>query len=440
MKTLLERVKGSPLVVQVGRSDTRNDIPISTMALLSSHTSRIRDLKFALRGWTGIQRFMDINPGPFPLLDSLSFRSTEDIRLGPNDITMPPSMRFFGTAVNLRELLFHSSSDWSPPLSHFVFPNLVVFDFMTLELDFHASQFLDFLEASPMLRTVRTRVNPYTSFNSIPPERVVVLPNVEILDIIVAEGAPCYEIMAHISCPTITSTSLTFEEDYDAMVVEDIFPTHAVWNTIVQQYARSPLEEVALELNNDTPCTLTLRSSDATVVRLRVLVEAYNETGDELQREVFTEVTTAVLKHPQLANVKRFRICHDYGCVVPTFTPHVANEVGRLFRSLGPLDELTIYHSDIRPYFNSILSIIEDHMGKSVILSPIRDLIVSHPKGSSVEECTTAIVGLAQARHAVGVPFERVIIRALSMPAGVKEGLRLWVGNVEYCHAERHDY
>ena len=433
MKTLLERSKGSQLVIRIGRKT----VPISTMILLSFHISRIRDLGFVRHGWVDIQRFMDINPGPFPLLNSLAFDTTVDPNPGAPYMPILPTTCFFNTVVNLREFLFHSGSGWSPPLTHFAFPNLVEFDFMTRQPEFPALQLLDFLEASPMLRTVRARVNPDTSLDGIPQERVVILPNVETLDITAADCGPGYEIMTHISCPSITSTALTFQEDGNTLVAERIFPTRALWNTIIRQYTRSPLEEVALELNGVIGCILTLQSSDATIILLRVFVDAHDEIRDEVQQEVFVEVTTTLFEHPQLANVKRFRICHNYDRVASPFTLQVTKQIGRLFRSLGPLDELTIYHSDMRPYFHSYLGAIE--AGELGVPSPIKELTISHQMCSSDDEYTIGIVWLAQARHALGVPFERVVICELSMPAGLEEVLRPWVGNVEYRYAERKD-
>jgi hypothetical protein len=75
------------------------------------------------------------------------------------------------------------------------------------------------------------------------------------------------------------------------------------------------------------------------------------------------------------------------------------------------------------------------------VFSPIKKLTISLPVYSSDEEFTAAIVGLAQSRHTLGVPFEQVVIRAKGLPAGVEEALMPWVGNVEYCYEElEYDY
>jgi hypothetical protein len=408
------------------------------MMLLSPHTNQIRDLVFVSRGWTDILRFIDTNPGPFPLLDSLAFNTAGE----DSDVMVYPT-HLFSTAVNLREFYFYSTSvsTWSPSLSHFVFPNLTSFDFVVQQSeDFRALRLLDFLEASPMLQTVHMSISANISLDGIPQERVVALPNVKDLEIIVTDCGPGYEIITYISCPSIASMSFMLQGDPETMVLEEIFPTPALWNAIIRRYARSPVEEITLLLNilARVTCTLTLRSSDGTVIGLSLGVKAYNGVRDEVHHKVFTEATSTILYHPQLANVKRFRICHNYEYIAPAFTPRIAHESGRLFKSLGPLDELTIYRCDVQPYFYFFLGILEGRIEVPVVFPPIKQLTISHPMCPSEEEFRAATMGLARLRHALGVPFERVIIRAGGLPAGLEEELRPWVGSAEYCYEDPH--
>jgi hypothetical protein len=83
-----------------------------------------------------------------------------------------------------------------------------------------------------------------------------------------------------------------------------------------------------------------------------------------------------------------------------TRVSHIANEARQLFKSVGSLDELTIHHCDLRPYFHSFL--------------------------------TATIVGFAKLQHARGMPFECVVICTERMPVGMEEGLKPWVGSVEH--------
>ena len=303
--------------------------------------------------------------------------------------------------------------------------------------DLLALQLFDFLDASPKLRMVRMKIMSI-QLDGIPQERVIVLPNVEVLDITVADCRPGYDFTTHISCPSIISMSLALEKNSDVMILEEIFPTPALWDVITRQYTRSPLEEVALELNNTIACVLTLQSSDATIIKLVITVNTDDEEKNEVHCDIFTEVTSSILNHPQLANVKRFSICH-YNHTATIYAPLMTTQVGKLLKSLGPLDEFTIYDCDVQPYSSHFFDVLEGLVEESAVFSPIKKLTISHPMCSSGEELTAAIVGLAQSRHTLGVPFDQVVIRAEGLPAGVEEALMSWVGNVDYCDEPGYD-
>jgi len=49
------------------------------------------------------------------------------------------------------------------------------------------------------------------------------------------------------------------------------------------------------------------------------------------------------------------------------------------------------------------------------------------------EECMAAIVELAKLQNALGVPFERVTVRARELPTGTREMLEPWVGVADCC-------
>ena len=81
-----------------------------------------------------------------------------------------------------------------------------------------------------------------------------------------------YKLAVHMSCPLAKYISLTHEKGDDGGTPGEIFPASLWWNAIVRQYARSPVEEVALEmripLDSTTKCSLIFQSSDTTVLRL----------------------------------------------------------------------------------------------------------------------------------------------------------------------------
>ena len=128
---------------------------------------------------------------------------------------------------------------------------------------------------------------------------------------------------------------------------------------------------------------------------------------------------------PLLANIKHLEIRN--GIRVPfsirisgyTGVTPIANEVGRLFKSLGPLEELTLRRCDMGPYFTP-----------SVVFPPIKKLRISQPECPPREGYEAAIVGLAESQHALGVPFESVAVDMYDLTTEMEKGLGRWVGVV----------
>ena len=437
VKTFLERAKGSVLDVIV---DGR--VPPSTNILLSSNTRRMRSLDFSCDEWITVQNFSLLHPGPFPLLHTLTIDTAD---MDSFSATTLPSKPLFASAVNLRVFRFRSKSSYSPPLSRFIFPNLVSLELSVEPSEvFHPSQLFDFLAASPMLRTVAMAIIGRISFEGVPRERVVTLPNVKSFNLVMSDGGPGYKIAAHISCPSARSTSLMYKRSAALYTVPDeMFPAPGSWEAIVRQYARSPVEEVKFELVV-TPiilCTLTFRSADGTLIELRFKVV---DGGDrsflpspEMQKETLSQSARAVESHPQVANVRRLRLCHSFRFICSPDDSYIANEVGRLFRSVGPLDELTIYRCDLRPYSRFPLSLPNHHTEETVVFPPTRTLTISHPDSPDIQ-FKVAVTAIVKSQHALGMPFERLIIHRESMPIGIEERLRPWVGRLEY-HCDKSD-
>ena len=276
------------------------------------------------------------------------------------------------------------------------------------------------------------------SFEDVPRERIVTLPNVESFDLTVSDGGRGYQLTAQISCPSATYTSL-MHTVHCYTVPEEIFPASASWNAIVHQYAKSPVEEVTLELKIALAivCKLNFRSTDGTVIELcfRVVEDdnGFCLPSQEMQNEILTQSTRSVQCHPQLANVKRLRMCHSFRFICSPEDWHIANEIGRLFRSVGPLDELTIYRCDLRPYHRPSLNPRGDRVDETVVFPPTKQLTISHPNlHSSDEQFKVTMVGIAKSQHRLGIPFERVVIRKETMPVGMEKGLGPWVGSVEH--------
>ena len=105
-----------------------------------------------------IQKFSKIDSGLLPLLCTLDINVNVESDLEDFDMITPP-LPIFSNATHLKEFYFYSDMERSPPINHFIFPNLVLFDLSVLPSEgFRALPLLDFLEASPMLQTVHLRI------------------------------------------------------------------------------------------------------------------------------------------------------------------------------------------------------------------------------------------------------------------------------------------
>lgn len=429
--TLLGRVKGSPLDVIVGLK-----VPPCAARPLSAHIKQTRSLFFTQSNLANIQEFLEVNPEPLPLLHTLeiTLRTDGDKSESSGALPFPPS---FSKATNLKAFYLDSDSDWSPPLGPLAFPNLTSLDLSVNPVEkFQVSQLLDFLETSPLLRTVKIEIIAGISLEGVPQERVVVLPNVKDFNLIVTWGGPVYEIGAHVSCPFASSTSFTNTGDVDYDIPEDIFPPSTLLNSIVQQYTRSPVEEVTLGIrltSNLIKSQIAFRSSDESVVKLRYEVftdcevDEFEEPHYTVCEKIFGGAIRLIGNHPQLTNIKRLHICPSpHGEVLKTM-----NELARFFKSLGPLDKLTLHFSYLARYNDSFA--LRDPAYKPVLFPSIKNLTISRPVGSN-----SAVVTLAKSQHKLGIPFERVTYHNTFGLEGMEKELRPWVGSVE-CRQSRDD-
>ena len=439
VRTFLERAKGTALDVITHRKDR-----VTTMSLLSPHTQQIRSLHVVRNLWTDVQTLFNINSGPLPFLRTLEISVLKDVQ-ATNRANL--SLPLFSGAANLKQLILSSSG--SPPLSLFAFPNLTTFKLHTSYARgrFHASELFSFLEASPTLRTVDMVLSD-TSLDDIAQRKAVVLPNVQTLSLTV-EDCLAYEFIAHISCPSVTRTSLIHMKPlYPADTIQDIqdlFPTAALWNTIVRQYTRSPVEAVAFYTGTYTEpamsCTLTFRSSDTTVISLSfeisyaIMISSAEERSgllwEEVVSEIFSEGPRVVRDHPLLSDIKHLHILNATPVLEETRVRYMADEVGELFQSMGPLEGLTLHGCDLHSYLTPFLTDLPDfeEMEQSITYPPIKNLTVLHPS----IDCMGAIAKLAKSQHTLGVPFDCVTVRAEELPAGMAEGLKPWVGVVDCC-------
>ena len=419
VKTLLERAKGSPLSILASGAD-----PVGTVMLLPPHIKQITYLEFTNSCWADIQRFSDLDSGPLPLLCTLDIDVARGIDPNSSDVVISPLHPLFSGAVDLKKLRLHLEAP--PFLSNFVFPNLTSFElWVASEEQFHGSQLLDFLEASPMLQVVDVKIVTDLSFEGIPRERVVVLQYVESLCLTMNnDDEPVYKLATHISCPSVKDTSLT-HENFES---PETFPAS---DASIRQYTRSPIEEVRLDLadpNYFIACSLTFRSADKTSITFSLKIDDDWGTPESFSDDVFHEAFEAIRDLPLLANVKRLYV-RGLLISVGESTTRIACGFGGLLRSLGPLEELTLCRCDMRPWFFYYPEIVG--------YPPIKVLTLSDTWNTLKEDVAGGLVRLAKAQHELGMAFEHVTIRSDLPLADVGERLRPWIGVVDCAPYDR---
>ena len=407
MTTLFERAKGSALDITVNGL-----VPLGTITLLSPYAQKIRRLSFPDNRWTNILKFLRVVCGPLPLLHTLEIYITD---LGNqlnqlNLLTFPPSPLFCG-AINLEEFVLDLR--WGGSLNHFVFPTLTTLKLLTPQMDeFDASDLFDFLRASPMLRTVEVVNRGGFISGSIPHDMVVVLPNVETFFLSAEDDTrDAYELAVHISCPRAKYTSLVNENGMTPGV--EVFPDSASWVAISRQYTTSPVEEVTLQIDHHKPevliaCSLTFRSSDATVIEL-VSQVTYEEEPLMCCGKIFSQACRTIRGHPLLSHVKRLHLkdgttSFGVGIVVP-----MVDVVRELFRSLVPLDEFTIHGFDLRIFLASFID-LPDFRHLERVFPPVKVLTISETLMFNKRGCEDGIAELTKSQRKLGKPFERVMV------------------------------
>lgn len=355
--------------------------------------------------------------------------------------TLPP---LFAGADNLEEFVF--ASEEVQYLHLFIFPNLVVLKLSTWLIEgFNAMGLLDFLKASPMLQTVEMEIFAGILLEDVTRETFITLPSVETFSLLVIDDTRIYDFATHLSCPRAEYVSLAQNLYFSRLTTDPImFPASALWDTIVHQYARSPVEEVTIEMNPVNPDRFTavvehshiFRSSDTSVLRLCLRV--YNSNVDandllmspeEVDLQAFFQACETIRDHPLLSHVKRFHIKHRNRVSGAEGMRFVA---GGLFKSLGPLDELTIQGGDLLGYLEPFVNPLE-FGGIKRVLPPVKHLTISRPWFD--EEGMEALLELAESQHRLGIPFERVTMELpTEMAEGLKataEGLKRWVATVD---------
>ena len=427
METFLGRAKGCTLDILAPYN--RNFV--STWGLLSSHTKDIESLQLKCNKWADVEEIAQIASQPLPLLHSLTItgrsRHTEVFRT-----KTPPSPRLFNNAENLKEFWFHSGKQL-PYLSHFAFPKLVSFYFSAAsDQPFCITELLEFLKASPMLEKLHIEIPGSTWFNPLPPQgsgsEVVALPNVKKFTLVLRAGTVNqfgYQLAGHLSCPSATRTELVHRREY-GIDPGDIFPEQVSWNAIVSpRYTKKPIEKVALQITPSGPmkCELGFWSPDGAVVKVCFEEDDIVDDDDQIKpsdtihKSLFENATRSLQLHPQLKSIKRLDICHSLppDVSVEGQFPSIPSDIWKLFKFLGPLDELTIFDCDPAPYFFGY------GLDEPRRFPRTKTLRISNPINFN-QDTYRAILDLVILQHKLHTPFREVFIRGM----GIVEDVKRW--------------
>ena len=437
--TLLERAKGSALHVAIDYH-----APLHTIMLLSPHAQKIKRLEFPYNCWTDILMLSQVNSGQLPLLRTLKIHTVHDyddhIQRSMLATSSPP---LFGGAVNLEEFDLNLDEQLVGSLNHFIFPNLTTFNLTLFPIDpFDTSQLLNFLRASPTLRTVDVTIYGCIAPGRIPQHMFVVLPNVETFSLYGTDDPwHVYGSAMPISCPRAKYTSLTDHIPNSKMTHDlEIFPDPTSWKAIVHQYTKSPIEEVRLKIggsrpNSEIACSLTFQTFDATIIELHLETSHTHAASSELTYEemnlkVFSQACRTIQSLPLLSHVKRLRIEDETGTLGDGYVVPMAGLVGALFKSLGPLGELTIHGCDLRMFLPPLIGLRETWSSEE-LFPHVQHLTISGALMVDQQQCMDTIVNLAKSQHKLEKPFECVTICARSIPPTMAERLGQWVGVVD---------
>ena len=426
--TLLQRARGTALDITIDHSAA----PVRDVTILSSLTPQIRSLTIENAHLDKVQALSAAISGPLPLLHTLEIDAGG---LGDD----PPTLPLFANAVDLKNLTLTMGE--IPCLPHFVFPNITTLDFSTAPVTFIVSQLLNFLESSPGLQCISLEIKTCQFDEDVPPERVIVLPNVKTFDLrIICDGAG-WEISTHISCPSAERTKFYHSLPYPGYAVpENIYPPSHMFSTIVRQYTTSTVDQVVFELKVDEQnfiidCWLTFTSSNG--VSFELHYEHLSDDPyigiiiDERFPEVISQACRTIRDHPFIVGVRYFRI---HGGGVDTGDPKLtANDVGRLLGSMGSLERLTLYETDLLPFLAPFLDTpLYPNAIQPTSFPLIKELVIILPTQLlNDRKWTAAIVRLARSQQARGTPFESIRLEHEVPLAVIEELVPLVTGTVK---------
>lgn len=156
-----------------------------------------------------------------------------------------------------------------------------------------------------------------------------------------------------------------------------------------------------------------------------------NTTSEAMVCEVFRQALRTILDYPLSSQIKRLRIKFVLASSNNGRLQRMVDNVKRLFRTLGPLDELTIDFCCLKIFLPTLFKLPQSSSaGKPVVFPHVRALTLRHLFWMFDE--MEAMAELAKSQHRLGIPFERVVFRDSVVPLeAMAEKLRPWISEVD---------
>ena len=226
-------------------------------------------------------------------------------------------------------------------------------------------------------------------------------------------------------------------------IPEAIYHPSTSWNAIVHQYTKGTLKRVVLEMTMDNnfyiDCSIAFRSSDRATLKLCYAHRIGRvEHGAEATLEkrvsgILSRAIQTILDHPQVASLKHLYMeGSGTACNLELST----EAIGRLLGSVGPLEKLTLYSCDLRPYLDPFFDTpLFPKAIQPTSFPPIKELAIIFPVQSFYDKVyAAAIVKLARSQHAREVPIEHIVLSPTGSPPPVKYELLAFVNTVGMHH------
>ena len=396
--TYIQRSKGSPLEISLVAPQYAHHLKARNLILPLTH--RFKTLKFS----GSSRHFLELTQhfcSPAPLLEKL------DIQLYDETHAAIENTIFGGNLSSLRELRLCGiliDLPWEN------MTNLTTFDFRRVPGGkISATQLLDFLEHSPLLREIKLMNSlPYSS--NVPAKRMVSLYHLRLLRIC---AAPAHSILLnHLHIPIGTSITQEFNYDCETSPVPGYFPKSL-------DHLDNISHITSINLRFDLEMAIRLNGPSGSLYALGVTDDA--------------GFTPSVSERLILESLNKFSVSTTERLAITDYTAS-ADRFGayEILILMDNLRTLTLIDCDNTSF---ILALNPDRNASKTMLCPgLEELVLSFEDFENFEEtCVDELLEMAKARASRGTKLSTLVIASswITTPEDVPD-LEGCVSRVEY--------